>query len=475
MDQSINELNRSMFLAYSVVSISDVDGRLDAEHYDKEALQSVRYISSLPNTVPLRQLAKVVSGPFGSSLHASAYQDRGIPFIRASNVKQLFISGDLVHISRTDHERLNSSRLKTNDIVMYKIGAGLGNIGLLTEDFDEANISENMIGIIPYNKDASAFLAVFLLTKYGQLQIQRQVSYQAQPKMNVADIVNIQVPKPDEPFRSFISSNVQKSYLKRKEANQKYKEAESILVMTLGEGLVDQSSSITYLSGNNAVMKSTNLRLDADYYGSAYSKGNDSISKSVLFRDIAQVVTDVIDPTQEPSRYIRYISIKDINAATGEVEQFESISGWKAPSRARLLVKARDILLSSLKGSLDKVGIVPNDLDGAIASTGFFVIRELGKNFPAEALFMLLRTPFVKNQLQRKASGAIMEAISSKEFKSIWVPDIRGDESIELITSLVNESFNLRRESRHYIEQAKTEVEYYIERSCRNDSTFKQQ
>jgi len=358
---------------------------------------------------------------------------------------------------------------------MYKIGAGLGSIGLLTEDFSEANISENMIGIIPFDKDTSAFLALFLLTKYGQLQIQRHMSFQAQPKINVTDIKKIRVPNPTKAFLSRISSIVQKSYLKRKEANQKYKEAEEMLVKTLGEGLIDQSFNTTYLSSNDDVMNSAMLRLDADYYGATYGKANDIFPKSILFKDIAQVVTDVIDPTLEPSRHFKYISIKDIDAATGEIKQFESILGWKAPSRARLLIKTRDILLSSLKGSMDKVGLTPDELDGAIASTGFFVIRELGRKFPAEALFILLRTPFVKSQLERKASGAIMEAVSSKEFESIRVPDIQDDKLIDLITSLVSESFNLRHESLHYIEQAETEVEYYIKRSCSDDSTFKQQ
>lgn len=453
---------------YSVIDISEVDGRLDAGHYNKEAIQCVHLISSLPNVVQLRQLARVVSGPFGSTLHASAYRTSGVPFIRASNVRDLFIAGDMVYISEADHDRLRSSKLATNDIVVYKIGAGSGTVGLLTEDFREANISENMIGIKSFDKHISPFLAIFLTTEYGQRQIERQKSFQAQPKINVTDIEKILVPIPDQEFQLFISSLVQEAYSKRKESNQMYAEAESVLGEVLGMELFKQSYSKAYTASSGNVLGSTTLRLDASYHGSTYGWADEVLSRSAPLKEIATMVTDSIETSEYQTRQFRYISLKSIDGTTGEINEVENLLGWQAPSRARLLVKARDVLVSSLKGSVDKVGMVPDELDGAVASTGFFVVREGTSKMPAEALFLLFRAPFLRAQLERLASGAILEAVSNKEFANTRVPVIQNPESIARIVSLVRQSFELRHQSRQYIEQAKREIREYVKRNVKD-------
>ena len=48
------------------------------------------------------------------------------------------------------------------------------------------------------------------------------------------------------------------------------------------------------------------------------------------------------------------------------------IKGDQAPSRARRILKENDVIVSSVKGSLEKVALVDKEYDGSLASTGFF-------------------------------------------------------------------------------------------------------
>ncbi len=53
----------------------------------------------------------------------------------------------------------------------------------------------------------------------------------------------------------------------------------------------------------------------------------------------------------------------------------KSIPCDEAPSRARKLVAAGDVLISTVRPERKAIGVVPADLDGAVCSTGIAVLR----------------------------------------------------------------------------------------------------
>jgi len=136
--------------------------------------------------------------------------------------------------------------------------------------------------------------------------------------------------------------------------------------------------------------------------------------------------------------------------------------GHEAPSRARMLVKAGDVLVSSLLGSLDNVGLVSEELDCAVASTGFFVIGS--DHFLSEFLFLIFRSNLIKLQLEEKTASAIMIAVPKKTFGDLLVPAIPQEEHKQ-ISNLVKQSFALRKEAEELLEKAKKEVEGFIEKN----------
>ena len=136
-------------LTYSIIQKSQLEGanRLDAEYYQPEYLEVDRKVSAIKHQ-PIGNLAdKVFSGPFGSTLTSDVYQEEGVPFIRISNITDVFIEKEnLVYISPEDHKRIFSTHLNPGDIVLSKIGT-VGRLSVISKDLGEVNISKNNIGV----------------------------------------------------------------------------------------------------------------------------------------------------------------------------------------------------------------------------------------------------------------------------------------------------------------------------------------
>jgi len=75
---------------------------------------------------------------------------------------------------------------------------------------------------------------------------------------------------------------------------------------------------------------------------------------------------------------VPYIDISAIDRATKRIGETKLVTADDAPTRARQWVRAQDVLVSLTRPNLNAVAQVHQDLDGAVASTGFDVLRPVG-------------------------------------------------------------------------------------------------
>ncbi len=125
------------------------------------------------------------------------------------------------------------------------------------------------------------------------------------------------------------------------------------------------------------------------------------------------------DPARNPVEKFRYVDISGVDCIRREINAVRSILGAKAPSRARKDIRADDVLLSSLRPDLNAVAIVPDQLDGGIASTGLCVLRP---NRKAPHLFSYVTSTHFIGTLVSKAWGANYPAVSEKGIGEIRIP-----------------------------------------------------
>jgi len=141
--------------------------------------------------------------------------------------------------------------------------------------------------------------------------------------------------------------------------------------------------------------------------------------------DVADLVKDKRDPQKSPNsetqpRFI-YTSISDVNVDTGEITDPQFIFREEAPSRARQVAKAGDIIISTTRPTRGCIAVVPENLDDTIFSTGFCIIRPK-ENIDSNVLKFLLRLPSTAEQFRKWSAGASYPAILPADVMKTQIP-----------------------------------------------------
>ncbi|MCD6093283.1 MAG: restriction endonuclease subunit S [Candidatus Omnitrophica bacterium] len=431
--------------------------RFDAEHYQPAFLENEMILKRV-NCVPLREVANFSK----ARRNPENIPEEEFEYIDISNIN--IFTGEITTQKLKGYRAPSRARkvVRENDIILSTVRPNRNAVAIIPKKLDN-EICSTGFSVIKTRKINPWFLFAFLKTKYAINQLVRLTMASMYPAVSEEDIGTILIPLPSPSFQENIETVIRKSYKKLNEANAKYNEAESLLNKILGIERLDFNQDKIFEVGFDEVEPT--LRFDAEHHQLKYKQIKKVIYKSGYkvkrLKEVVRISTKKIDPTQEPAKYFNYIELANINPSSGEIEEYSQIIGHKAPSRARMVVKTKDVLVASLSGSLDNVGLVPHELDGAIASTGFFVISS--EHFLSEFLFLLFRSDLMKFQLEEKAAGAIMSAVPKTTFGDLLIPLVPLEKQ-RLVSNLIKEFFSLRKEAKGLLEKAKKEVEQYIEK-----------
>ncbi len=159
--------------------------------------------------------------------------------------------------------------------------------------------------------------------------------------------------------------------------------------------------------------------------------------------DLAVERVEQSGPTE--ASVFTYIDIGSVDNAAKAIVSPKVMECRSAPSRARQSVKTGDVLVSMTRPNLNAVACVPPELDGAIASTGFDVLRS--SEIHPDWIFAHVRSqPFVE-KMTSLVRGALYPAVNSREVRSyvISVPPVAEQKRIiSKISSLENRSRKVR-------------------------------
>jgi type I restriction enzyme S subunit len=113
------------------------------------------------------------------------------------------------------------------------------------------------------------------------------------------------------------------------------------------------------------------------------------------------------DPRRQPTMRFRYVDVSSVSNSAFRIVETAEMEGSAAPSRARKEIRAGDVLFATVRPTLKRVALVPPELDGQIASTGFIVLRADPETLNPRYLYnRLLTDAFIKSmgELERGAS-----------------------------------------------------------------------
>lgn len=120
-----------------------------------------------------------------------------------------------------------------------------------------------------------------------------------------------------------------------------------------------------------------------------------------------------------------YVDISSIDNQSKRIADPKSLPFASAPSRARQLLRKGDVLVSMTRPNLNAVAIVPPELDGAIGSTGFHVLRASDGVEPHWIYYAVQSSGFVKAMCDL-VQGALYPAVRPKDIReyAIEVPPL---------------------------------------------------
>jgi len=456
------------------LSIVEETENLSSEYYTSEIMENILILkkyNKINNYFVLndkKYIKKIETRTFHtySSKFYTNKKNKGLPLIHVKSLNEIFIKVE-TYILKTLEERFNYKFVFPTRSVFISRGGTLGLVGINYEDLGDCSISQDVIGIqTDEEKIKPEVLLIFFLSKFGQSLLKSCVIGGVQPHIELSKLKRKSIPSFSKKFQTYIEQLVKQAYEKRKLAEQKYQQAEELLYKLLEitqEEIEKLEEKKAYQTNFKNVSES--LRFDAEYY---YPKYLDIIEllKKISFEikplnKVVEISDEKIDPTkgENKTKRFRYVPIAKINES-GEIFEWDEFYGWQAPSRARMLIKENDILIPSLAGTFDKIALVPRELDKQLTTTGCFVVR-VKEDYP-EFLFLLLRTPLFKRQLEQQTTGAIMSAVPKSVFGDLLIPKIPKGKQKEIAT-LVREYFELRKEMRELIKQAIKKVEEEIE------------
>lgn len=450
-------------LEVSEVRFSELESelRIDSEVYNKQYLSGLNSIRRKSHTTFGNEAKIIKKGIF--NINSSQYCDSGIPFVRISNLKNMIIDDfDMVFISEFDNNQNKKTELQAGDIILSKTAIPTASIVTVPV----CNSSQDTVAIKLRKNSVlnSYFVVVFLNTKYGIEQMKHRFTGNIQMHLNLEECkTKLLIPVFSENFQNNIEKLFKESIEALEKSKSLYAQAESLLLSELG--MSNPSENSGSCGGANVSIKrfsdvSKTGRLDSEYYQKKYDLIEEKIShlETLQISEIGKLNDKNFSP-EENAEY-KYIALADIGSQ-GEISSCTLAKGSELPTRARRIVHKGDVLVSSIEGSLQSCAIVPSEFDGALCSTGFYVIEPETMN--AETLLILLKSENIQLLLKKGCSGTILTNISKEEFLKIRIP-VLSAEIQSKIASLVQSSFSCRAESRQLLQNAKTLVEQEIEK-----------
>ena len=130
-----------------------------------------------------------------------------------------------------------------------------------------------------------------------------------------------------------------------------------------------------------------------------------------------------IGPKDDPDRDIDYIDISSIDNTQHVIGSVKHYRLEDAPSRARQIVRAGDVLFATVRPYLRNIASVPNDYDQQIASTGFSVLRPAKGICPSFLFYKAISKDLV-NALSGMQYGVSYPAVKDDQVRDqpLWLP-----------------------------------------------------
>ncbi|MEA1997932.1 MAG: restriction endonuclease subunit S [Euryarchaeota archaeon] len=159
----------------------------------------------------------------------------------------------------------------------------------------------------------------------------------------------------------------------------------------------------------------------------------------VMLGDVTEK-TKQKDPRKTPEWKFKYVDVSSISRGALKIAECKLCQGKDSPSRAKRLVKNRDVIFATVRPTLKRLTFINEEFDGEICSTAFCVLRATENILNPLYLFYAVQRDVFIDEFEKVQRGASYPAITDSYVKNrkIHLPPLPTQQKIASILSTVD-------------------------------------
>ncbi len=435
--------------------------RLDAEYFRHDFMECAAHLAKMP-TAKVTEVAKVSDGNHFSI--SERFQDEGIPYYRGQDVSGHFFveecSSTFINEATFNEKHIVRSHLRKGDILLSIVGT-IGQLALVSTDI-KATCSCKLA--ILRMKSHARFLSIFLKTRYGALQIERNTRGAVQMGLLLADMDQLRVPVLSDPFMSRIDALVETARQKSLEATTLYEKAQDLLLEELGLKNWQPEDPLSYVAKSSDVSGAE--RLDAEYfkpmYGALKARLRQSPWNVHRLEELVEPIRNGFDCREFIEQGTPYIRVGDISPGQVHLNACNRIPLTPSELPKDVAIREGDVLFTR-KGSFGNCAVASRECQKAIISSEIMRLRLKSSDIRSAYLALYLNSIAGRLQVQQRVHGVAFYSISQPDLAEVMICALATKTQDKLVAT-VQQSQSAQEESKALLEKAKRTVEIAVER-----------
>lgn len=334
----------------------------------------------------LRELADIQTGPFGSQLHKEDYVADGTPIVTVEHLgNKMFSEQNLPRVSNTDKNRLKKYVLKQGDIVFSRVGS-VDRCSYVDQKHDGWMFSGRCLRVRPTSEIDSEYLYYYFCLEETKQFVRNIAVGATMPSINTKLLGEVVVTFPELEQQKRISG-ILSAIDSKIEVNQK-----------INDNLEQQTAAL---------------------FSSLYNRSN----TEVRYTDLIQILGGGTPKTGEPAYWngnIAFFTPKDVGAPYTFITEKTITEEGLSHCNSRLYPV--NTVFVTARGTVGKVG-----LSGVPMAMNQSCYALVGKE--THQLLVYFYTLKAVDRLKHKASGAVFDAITTRDFDSEQIMKLSDDDA----------------------------------------------
>lgn len=333
---------------------------------------------------------EIAMGPFGSNIKVSCFVDSGVPVLNGSNLEGFSLSEKTFrYVTRKKADSLNKANAHRGDVVITHRGT-LGQIVFIPQDskYDRYVISQSQFRVRCNDKVLPEYLVYYFHTPIGQHKLLSNAS-------------QVGVPALARPSSTF-------------------QQIEVVLPeLSIQKCVVEIISTIQKKIANNQELNDNLQQQAAALFSSLYDRSN----TEVRFTDLIQILGGGTPKTGENTYWngnIAFFTPKDVGIPYTLIT--EKTISKEGLSHCNSRLYPVNTVFVTARGTVGKVG-----MSGVPMAMNQSCYALVGKE--THQLLVYFYTLKAVDRLKHKASGAVFDAITTRDFESEQIMKLSDDDA----------------------------------------------